>query len=72
MVTPIQVAEQADSKPDFSNVFELHLPGRNIANDLSKAWRKKINTVIKEICFAMVVRNAIGLQRILFRKYQQM
>lgn len=43
-VTPIQVVEQADSKP-MSNVFELHLPGRKIAGDLSKAWRKKINTV---------------------------
>ena len=42
--TPIQVAEQADSKP-MSNVFELHLPGRKIAGDLSKAWRKKIHTV---------------------------
>ena len=44
-VTPIPtVAEQADSKP-MSHVFELHLPGRKIAGDLSKAWRKKINTV---------------------------
>ena len=42
--TNTNVAEQADSKP-MSNVFELHLPGRKIAGDLSKAWRKKINTV---------------------------
>ena len=32
----------------------------------------KENTHCKEICFAKVVRNPIGLQRILFGKYQQM
>ena len=37
-----------------------------------KSLAKENKHVCKEICFAKVVRNPIGLQRILFGKYQQM